>query len=128
MPGGACCPRLAPQPRIDGALDAFAQPGDVGGLPLDPARSLDDDRRAGRPHDSDQRVAVDRPRPEVRVPVGSRVEGVAAVVGVDEVDPAGDRPNPIDDVGEVGASGPCVAGVEAEPDRVTAGRRADGLR
>ena len=41
---------------------------------------------------------------------------VARVVGVDEVDAAGDRAHPLDDVREVLAGGVCVAGVEAEAD------------
>jgi hypothetical protein len=53
---------------------------------------------------------------EVRVPVGPGVEHVARVVGVHQVDPAGDRLDPVDEPGQLLAARVGVAGVEAEPD------------
>ena len=47
---------------------------------------------------SSERLRVDRARVEVGVPVGARVERVARVVAVHQVDPAGDRLHPVDGV------------------------------
>ena len=49
------------------------------------------------------------------------------VVGVDEVDAAGDGAHLVDDGAEVVAAGVRVAGVEAEADLVAAGGRGDGV-
>ena len=45
------------------------------------------------------------PVPNVGVPVGAGVERVAAVVGVHQVDAAGDRQHPLDDAGQLLAAG-----------------------
>ena len=68
-------------------------------------------------------VRVDSSGAEVVVPVGAGVERVPAVVGVHQVDPAGDRLDPVDGRAEVDAAGPGVAGVEAEADVDTLGRQ-----
>ena len=54
------------------------------------ARRLDDDVAAGRAAHVGDDGRVDRAGAEVGVPVGAGVEGVTAVVGVHEVDAAGD--------------------------------------
>ena len=69
----------------------------------------------------EQRLRVDRARVEVGVPVSARVERVARVVAVHQVDPAGDRLHPVDGVREVDAGRVGVAGVEAEPDLAAVG-------
>jgi len=54
----------------------------------------------------------------VGVPVPAGVELVAAVVAVHEVDPAGDRLDPLDDAEQLLPARVRVAGVEAEADVV----------
>ena len=62
--------------------------------------------------------------PEPRLSCRSRPESNASlrVVGVDQVDAAGDRLDPVDDAEQVLAAGVGVAGVEAEADVVLADR------
>src|SRR5699024_4379248 len=62
---------------------------------------------------------------EVRVPVGARPLRVAGVVGVHEVDAAGDGLDALGQAGQFLAAGPGVAGVEAEADVLGALGRAD---
>ena len=57
--------------------------------------------RAGRGAHADQHVRVDRALADVRVPVARRAELVAGVVEVHEVDPAGDRLDPVDHVDQL---------------------------
>ena len=109
--------RLETDPLL---AQAVSQPGDVGGLALDAARRLHDDRRARGSDDVGEVGAVDVAGAEVGVPVGAGVELVAAVVAVDEVDATGDRPDLLDDAAEVVPAGVGVAGVEAEADGVAA--------
>ena len=86
------------------------------------ARRLDDDVAAGgAAHVGDDR-RVDLTGAEVGVPVGAGVERVAAVVGVHEVDAAGDGQHAVDDAGQVLAAGVRVTGVEAEADAELADR------
>src|SRR4029453_7140011 len=59
---------------------------------------------------------------EVGMPVAARVEWVARVVGMDEIDPPGDRLHPADDAVQVLAAGMRVTCVEHEADVVTADR------
>ena len=61
------------------------------------------------------RLGIDLAGAEVGVPVGAGVERVAAVVGVHEIDAAGDGEDALDDAGQLLAAGMGVAGVEAEP-------------
>ena len=72
------------------------------------------DVRARRAADLGDRVGVDLAAADVGVPVGAGVELVAAVVGVHEVDAAGDGQHPVDDADQILAAGVRVAGVEAE--------------
>src|SRR5690606_2120809 len=93
----------------------------------DLARGLDDDRCARLAEHRAEILGRQRPLTEVGVAVGAGVEGVAAVVGVDEVDPPGHRADPLDESGELLAAGVEVAGVEAEPDlRAAVGREHRG--
>ena len=90
--------------------------------PVDAARRLDDDRRAGGPDHRDDQLRVDLAAAEVVVPVPAGVERVLGVVGVDQVDPAGDRLDPVDDAEQLLAARVRVAGVQAEADLVVADR------
>jgi hypothetical protein len=54
-------------------------------------------RAPGRAQHLDDEFGVDVALADVVVPVGARVERVARVVGVDQVDPAGDGLHPVDD-------------------------------
>ena len=94
--------------------DVVAEPADVRGEPC--VGRLADNRRARRAHHVEQDRRVDRPGVEVRVPVGARPELVARVVAVHQVDPAGDRLDPVDRLGEIDTRRVGVAGVQAEPD------------
>ena len=62
------------------------------------------------------------PAAEVVVPVLAGVERALGVVGVDQVDPAGDRLDPVDEAEQLLAAGVGVAGVQAEADLVVADR------
>src|SRR5882762_7929057 len=90
----------------------FAQELDVVGVAF--SGGLDDRVAAGVADDAGDHVRVDLTVGQVGVPVGPGVERVAAVVGVDEVDAAGDRPHPIDDAVKLLAAGVRVAGIEDE--------------
>src|SRR5580692_10558314 len=79
-------------------------------------RGLADGRGAGRPDHPEQQRRVDGPGGDVGVPVPARAELIARVVAVHQVDPAGDRLDPVDHVGQVDAGRVGVAGVQAEPD------------
>src|SRR4029078_5983678 len=78
------------------------------------ARGLEDDGGSGVADDRGQEVRVDLPAADVRVALRVGVDLVAAVVAVDEVDPAGDGADLVDDRLERDAAGVGVAGVEAE--------------
>ena len=99
-------------------LEASAEEVDVGRLPVGAAGGLAHDRGARRTDDLDEQVGVDLAGAEVLVPVAARAGRVLGVVGVDEVDPAGDRQHAFDDADEVLAARVRVAGVEAEADVV----------
>ena len=79
-----------------------------------PPRGLADHRGAGRLDDPDQGVQVDLALAQVLVAVAARAGPVLGVVGVDQVDPATDRLDPVDDAVQLLAAGMGVAGVEAE--------------
>src|SRR6185312_13841764 len=93
---------------------------DVLGLAV--GRGLHDHVAAGGPDDGRDRLRLDEAGAEVGVPVGAGVEGVPAVVGVHQVDPAGDGLDPVHDAGQVLAAGMRVAGVQAEARSVLADR------
>src|SRR3546814_6758111 len=71
--------------------EPLAQPREVGRVLLDPAGRLTDHRRLRVPDHRGKQVRLDLSGPEVGVPVGTGVELVATVIGMDQVDPAGDR-------------------------------------
>jgi hypothetical protein len=96
---------------------SLAQPADVGGDPG--LRRLADHRGAGRPHHVQECRGVDRSRVEVRVPVRARPELITRVVAVHQVNPAGDRLDPVHHVRQVDARRIGVAGVQAESDLAT---------
>ena len=75
----------------------LAQPGDVGGLAVDAARGLAHHRCAGGGTHGTRSARRPSAGPEVLVPVAARVELVPGVVGVHQVDPAGDRLDPVHD-------------------------------
>src|SRR4030095_1170873 len=81
-----------------------------------PAGSLVDVRGPRRLDDPDQGVEVDLALAQVLVAVPARVGLVLGIVGVHQVDAAGDGLDPVDDAVQVLAAGVGVAGVEAEPD------------
>ena len=87
-----------------------------------PGRGLADHRGPGGLDDPDQGVEVDLALAQVLVAVAARVGPVLGVVGVDQVDPAGDRLDPVDDAVQLLAAGVGVAGVEAEPEPGVADR------
>ena len=76
----------------------------------------------GSAHHRDDQLWIDLALAEVVVPVAAGVERVLRVVGVHQVDAAGDRLDPVDDVEQVLAAGVGVAGVEAEADAEVADR------
>src|SRR5688500_691441 len=94
--------------------DPGAQPGEVVAVLVGAAGRLADHGRARVADDGREQVGIDLPGPEAGVPVGAGVEVVAAVVGVDQVDPAGDPQDVLDDRLQRVATGVGVAGVEAE--------------
>src|SRR5580658_5785193 len=98
------------------ARQVLPQPADVGGEAAAGVWGLADGRGARRADHAEQQRRVDGPGGDVGVPVPARAELIARVVAVHQVDPAGDRLDPVDGVGEVDASRVGVAGVQAEPD------------
>src|ERR1700761_5606706 len=119
-------PRRRPASRGPRSADLGPEPADVGGETR--LGGLADHRGAGRADDVEQYLRVDGARVEVGVPVGAGVERVPGVVAVHQVDPAGDRLDPVRCVGQVDARRVRVTGVQAEPDLAAApGRRAHAL-
>src|SRR3546814_10764924 len=98
--------------------EPLAQPREVGRVLLDPAGRLTDHRRLRVPDHRGKQVRLDLSGPEVGVPVGTGVELVATVIGMDQVDPAGDGQDVVDDRLKRVATRVGVAGVEAEADHV----------
>src|SRR6266540_1175460 len=92
------------------------QVGDVVALALRAARRLHNDRSAGGSDHRDDQFGVDCAVSDVLVSVPPGVERVPRVVGVNQVDPAGDRLDPVDDAEQVLATGIRMAGVQAETD------------
>src|SRR5580700_11366529 len=90
------------------------EPADVGGEAAVFVGCLADGRGAGRADHAEQQRRIDGPGGDVGVPVPARAEPIARVVAVHQVDPAGDRLDPVDRVGEVDAGRVGVAGVQAE--------------
>src|SRR4051812_39286036 len=89
--GGSFGGSPAKPPASPTQSEAGEQPVEVGLVLHRAAGGFGDDRSAtpldGGTDQVDERLVVDLPGPEAGVPVRAGVEGVAAVVGVHEVDP-----------------------------------------
>jgi hypothetical protein len=101
---------------------ALPQEGDVRPLPVRAARGFHDHRRVGGPDHRHHQLRVDRSAVEVVVPVAAGAEAVLGVVRVHQVDLAGDGLDPVHQVEQLLTARVRVAGVQAEPDAVTADR------
>src|SRR4029450_4948068 len=108
-------------------LDVLLEPGDVGALPIPAARSLHDDGDISGSDDLSEGVGSHLTFAEVGGPVGAGIEGIPRVVGVDQVDAAGNSFDPINETDQFLATGMGVAGVEAESDGVAALRLTDRI-
>ena len=90
------------------------QPADIGGQAAVVIGGLADGGGARGADHAEQQRGVDGPGGDVGVPVPARAELIPRVVAVHQVDPAGDRLDPVHRVGEVDAGRVGVAGVQAE--------------
>src|SRR4029453_4175614 len=96
------------------------EPSDIGALTLPTARGLHNNRDSGGTHHLSEGIGTDLAVAEVGVPIGAGVERIPGIVGVDQVDAAGNGLDPIDQADEFLATSVGVAGVETEANRVTA--------
>src|SRR5580704_13383929 len=72
------------------------QPADIGGQAAVDIGGLADDGGARGADHAEQQRGVDGPGGDVGVPVAARTELIPRVVAVHQVDPAGDRLDPVD--------------------------------
>src|SRR5699024_5145669 len=84
-PMGYRCQRGGP-----GSATLLPQPGDIAGMCLGIARGLHDHGGARLAHERGEVVLRQRSLAQIRVPVGTGIEGVPGVIDVDQVDDSRD--------------------------------------